>query len=135
MATVKSAEITAKEASSGEKYSAQTNAGVVKRAAFNITLAVGNTPIECVELEQGAEVQYVTVNTSAAVATSILFSTSVASVGVLISTTSAVVAGNTGIGDSGVLVGADGLVSCAITGTISGTPTMQGYVYYIVDAV
>jgi hypothetical protein len=135
MATYKSAEITAKEASSGEKYDARTNAGVVKVAEFDGTGLTGATPVlEAVELPQGATVLYGSLWTSAAAGTGATFSANGTNIGSAITTTGAVAADNSGIGDAAVVVGQDGLVKLTFTGTVTGTPTVKGYVYYIVDA-
>jgi hypothetical protein len=87
--------------------------------------------LNAARLPGGSEVLFVVVNTSAAAGIVLDFSTNGIDIGESISTTGAAVADTTGIGDSKVSVGTDGLVIGTFTGTISGTPQVNGTVYYI----
>ena len=133
MATFNSDEITAVAANGG--FSLGVNEAHLKTAAFTWTAVDGVTPVlNAAVIPANATVQFVAINTSAAAGDTITFSANGTTIGAAIATTGAVVANNTGIGDDGVAVGSGGLVIGTFAGTISGTPQVNGTVYYI-DAV
>ena len=130
MATYDSDQIAAVVANGG--FSLGENEATVKTAAFTWTAVAGATPVlNAARLPGGSKVLFVAINTSAAAGTGLTFSANAVTIGAAITTTGAVVAGSTGIGDAGVTVAADGLVIGTFAGTISGTPAVNGTVYYI----
>ena len=130
MATFNSDQIAAVVANGG--FSLGVNEATVKTAAFSWTAVDGtSTVLNAARLPGGSSVLFVAINTSAAAGTGITFSADGTTIGAAIVTTGAVVAGDTGIGDAGVTVAADGLVIGTIAGTVASTPQVNGTVYYI----
>jgi hypothetical protein len=129
MALFKSAEITAKEASSGEKYN---NLSHGKYAEFNLTTtteaAADNA--ELVQLVANAEVIGYSITDAGSGFTDVDLGTTVGGVEIAtgLNITATTVSGNL----APVAVGADGLVYLGFdAGTVSADKLISGVIYYI----
>jgi hypothetical protein len=129
MPTYDSDQIAAVTANGG--FSLGENEATVKTAVFTSEATAADTVLNAARLPGGSKVLFVAVNAEASTTTTLTFSADGDTIGAALDSTGAIVNVTTGIGAASVAVGQDGLVIGTFNTGVTGTPEVNGTVYYI----